>query len=59
MRSNPNKDEKDKDNGSLDTGIIALLRNTLPFINSLILSYNVFLIKQDTILHILEGIKET
>ena len=46
--------KKDKDKGT-----IALLRYTLPFMNDLLLSNNVFLIKQDAILHFLKGIEET
>ena len=51
--------KKDKDKGILDTGIIALLHNTMLLINMLLLSSNVLLIKQDTVLHFLERVKET
>ena len=40
-------------------GIIALLLNTLLLINSLILHSNFLLVKQNTILHILERVIET
>ena len=58
IRPNSNKEEKTKDKGSLDTSIIALLRNTLPFTHNLLLRINLLLIKQDTLLHILEGIEK-
>ena len=48
-----------RDKNRYDKGTIALLRYTLPFMNDLLLSNNVFLIKQDAILHILKGIEET
>ena len=52
--------KKDKDKGSLDNDIIALLCIISPFIRNLLLfRNNLLLIKQGVILHILEGIKET
>ena len=48
-----------KGKGSLDTSIIALLCSTVCFISSLLLCINLILIKQDTLIHILEWIEET
>ena len=58
MAKIPTMKKKDKDKGSLNMGITALLYNTLLLINSL-LRNNFLLIKQDTILHIFERVKET
>ena len=56
----PNSKTKEKQRkGSLNIGIITLLLNILLLIDILLLSCNIFLVKQNTILHILERVKMT